>query len=164
MAQYRIGKQQENCVACGREFRDGEEVVSCVYPQEDSLGRADLCVDCWEAGKAPAAISSWRRKVQKKASPKRFDRKAALELFRILADSEEPRDADTAYILALLLMRKKVFELARTGSEEGVNTMVLRLRGTAEQFKLASRDLTEEQLEGVKSNLESIFECAQDGS
>ena len=164
MAQYHIGKGQECCSACAREFRDGEEVVSCVFPAEDSLGRADLCAECWEAGRAPEFISSWRRKVKKKAAPKKFDRKAALELFRVLADSEQPGDADTAYILALLLMRKKVFELERSGSEEGKKVMELRLRGGDEKFRLISRDLTEEQLEGVKDNLESIFECSQDGS
>ena len=155
MAQYNIGKRQESCTACGREFQDGEEVVSCVYPEADSLARADLCAPCWEAGKAPGNISHWRYKVKKEAAPRKFNRQAALELFRVLADSQEPQDADTAYILAVLLMRKKVFELARTGSEDGVNIMVLRLKGGTEEYKVASPDLTEERLEEVKDNLES---------
>jgi hypothetical protein len=161
MAQYRIGKSQGKCASCEREFLDGEEVVSCVYPEEDSLGRTDLCTACWDAGKAPEYISTWRWKVEKKAPPKRFDRKAALELFQALSDSEESRDADTAYILALLLMRKKVFELERTGSENGVSAMVLKLKGTTEEFKVPGRELTEERLEQVKDNLESIFESGE---
>jgi hypothetical protein len=161
VAQYRIGKARESCSSCGKEFQDGEEVVSCVFPEGDLLGRADLCLACWDAGKAPPSISSWRRKVEKKAPPKRFDRKAALELFQALADSEEPGDADTAYILALLLMRKNVFELARTGSENGVGVMMLKLRGGTEEFRVPSRDLSEEQLEKVKDNLEAIFEGGQ---
>lgn len=158
MAQYRIGKGQEACAACGREFPDGEEVISCVYPEKDSLGRADLCPSCWEEGKAPEHISSWRHTVQKKTPPRKFDLKAALELFRVLADSEEHRDADTAYILALLLLRKKVFELARAGMEKGAKVMILKLRGGEEEFRVAGLDLTDERVEQVKANLESIFE------
>jgi len=160
MAQYHIGKSQEACVACGREFLDGEEVVSCVYPGENSLARADLCTACWVAGKAPSCVCDWRRRIEKKEQPRKFDRKAALDLFRVLAGSEEPGEADTAYILALLLMRKNVFELARTGSENGLRAIVLKLRGSKEEFRLASRDLTDERLEAVKNNLESIFGSA----
>ena len=161
MAQYHIGKSQESCISCGREFRDGEEIVSCVFPEKDSLGRADMCPDCWEAGKAPEFISSWRRKIEKKAPPKRFDRRAALELFKVLADSEDAGDADTAYILALLLMRKNVLELERTGAQSGVSTMILRLKGTKEEFRVPGRELTDERLEQVKENLESIFETGE---
>ncbi len=164
MAEYRIGKKQEACSACGKVFEDGEEVVSCVYPEGGMLGRAELCLGCWDAGKAPAHISNWRRKVERKAPPRRFDRKAALELFRVLSDSEDPRDADMFYILAILLMRKGVFELSRTGSENGQSIMVLRLRGDTEEFKVAPREITEGRLEEVKNNLESIFESPDTNS
>ena len=158
MAQYRIGKGQDSCTSCGREFVDGEDVVSCVFSGEDSLERADICMDCWESGKAPDYISSWRRQIVKKAPPKRFDRQAALELFRVLSDSQEPKDADTAFILAVLLMRKKVFELERTGLENGTKVMELRLKGDTEIFKIENRELDEQRLNEVKDNLESIFE------
>jgi hypothetical protein len=158
VAQYHIGKKRETCASCGRDFEDGEEVVSCVFPEGENIGRADLCTACWDLGRAPEHFSSWRRKVEKEAVPKRFDSNAALALFRILIDSEEQNDADTAYILALLLMRKKIFELIRAGSEEGVKTMMLRLRGGVEEFKVVDRNLTEDRLEEVKNSLESIFE------
>jgi hypothetical protein len=162
MSEYRIGKQQESCTACGREFQDAQEVVSCVFQDADSLGRADLCLECWEAGRAPAHFSNWRRRVERKTPPKVFNRKAALDLFRVLADSEEPRDADTAYILALLLMRKKALDLARAGTVDGANVMVLKAQGSSEEFRVTGRDLTEERLEEVKNNLESIFEDTRD--
>ena len=158
MAQYHIGKKRETCASCGRNFEDGEDVVSCVFPEGENIGRADLCIACWEQGQAPQHFSSWRRKVEKETAPRRFDGKAALALFRVLADSEEQKDADTAYILALLLMRRKVFELVRTGSEKGVKRIILRLRGGAEEFGVVDRNLTEERLEEVKNSLESIFE------
>ena len=158
MAQYHIGKKRETCASCGRDFEDGEEVVSCVFPEGENIGRADLCIACWDQGQAPQHFSSWRRKVEKETAPRRFDGKAALDLFRVLVDSEEQKHADTAYILALLLMRKKVFELVRAGSEEGVKTIILRLRGGAEEFRIIDRNLTEERLEEVKNSLESIFE------
>lgn len=161
MTQYHIGKSQDNCTSCGKEFQDGEEVVSCIFPEEESLGRADVCLDCWDSGKAPRYISSWRRKIEKKAPPKKFDRKAALDLFKVLADSEEARDADTAYILALLLLRKNVFELERTGASEGVSTMVLKLKASGEKYRIPNRELTDERLEQVKDNLESIFEAGE---
>jgi hypothetical protein len=158
VAQYNIGRKQETCVSCGKEFADGEEVISCVFREGDGIGRADLCTTCWAEGGAPEHFSSWRRKVEKEAAPRRFDGRAALELFRVLVDSEEQQDADTAYILALLLMRKKIFELVRAGSEEGVKTMVLKLRSGAEEFRVVDRSLTEDRLEEVKNRLESIFE------
>lgn len=167
MAQYHIGKKQEACASCRREFVAGEEVVSCVYAQPGSgeaksrsLSRADFCKACWDAGKAPAHISNWRGKFQEKEPSRRFDRKAALDLFRVLTDSEDARDADIAYVLALLLMRKKVFDLARTGTEDGKRVMILKLRGTGEEFRVVDRELTEESLEKVKSDLDAIFEGA----
>lgn len=151
-------------MSCGREFQDGEEVVSCVFPEGEGVGRADLCTTCWQEGRAPQHFSSWRRRVEKKVLPKRFDTKAAQALFRVLADSEEPRDADTAYILALLLMRRKVFDLVRAGSEGGVRTMILRLRGGSEEFKVLDRNLNEDRLREVKDSLESIFEAGEANS
>lgn len=158
MAQYHIGKKRETCATCGRDFEDGEDVVSCVFPEGENIGRADLCIACWDQGRAPEHFSSWRRKVEKETAPRRFDGNAALALFRVLIDSEEQKDADTAYILALLLMRRKIFELVRAGSEGGVKTMMLRLRDGAEEFRVVDRDLTEDRLEEVKNSLESIFE------
>ena len=158
MARYRIGKGQTACTVCGREFEDGEEVYSCVYSGEESLERGDICQECWDAGKAPEHISSWKRRIEKKEPPRRFDRKAALDLFRVLVDSEETRDADTAFILAVLLMRKKVFELERSGTENGKKIMILRLKGSSDEFKVQNRELDDERLNEVKDNLESIFE------
>ena len=158
VTQYNIGKKQETCASCGKEFTDGEEVVSCVFRETESIGRADFCAACWDDGRAPRHFSSWRRKVKKETAPRRFDARAALELFRVLVDSEEQRDADTAYILALLLMRRKVFELVRAGSEGGAKTMILKLRGGGEEFRVIDRSLTEDGLEEVKNSLESIFE------
>jgi len=165
MAEYKIGKKQEFCSACGKMFEDGEEVVSCIYPEGDSFGRADLCMACWEADKAPPEhISYWRRKAEKKEQPKVFNRRAAFDLFKVLADSEDPQDADTSYILAILLMRKGVFDLVRTGSEQGVSAMVLKLKSTKEEFKVPNRELSEERLQQIKDNLESIFEEPESAS
>jgi hypothetical protein len=161
VTQYNIGKKQETCLACGKEFRGGEEVVSCVFQEGEGLGRADLCAACWEEGKAPEHFSSWRRKAEEKNAPRKFDNAAALQLFRVLSDSEEQRDADTAYMLALLLMRKKVFDLVRTGTEDGRKVMVIKVRGDAEEFRVTDRNLSEEQLEEVKNSLESIFESVE---
>jgi hypothetical protein len=40
--------------------------------------------------------------------------------------------------------------------------MVLKAQGSSEEFRVTGRDLTEERLEEVKNNLESIFEDTRD--
>lgn len=123
---YSISRGTGRCAASDRELRVGETHVAVLVERsgQEGLERLDYSAEAWEAGARPgpplALFASWRTTV---AEPNA--RKSALladdellELFERLGEATEPRRLAFRYLLALMLVRRRV--LVYEGSRAGV--------------------------------------------
>ncbi len=120
-AGYEVGRMTGRCAATGRELRPGERYVAALVevPGQEELVREDYALDAWEgaAGAEPARpraprrlFGYWRGTVpEPNAAPRAFvDDEELLDLFAQLEGVEEPRRVAFRYLLALILIRKRL--------------------------------------------------------
>jgi hypothetical protein len=122
---YDIQRCTRHCAATGRELAEGEWFFSVLVRTEGAVTRLDYALEAWN-GPPAEAIACWKSRM-----PTREHRRARmapsevlLHLFEELGN--KPDQADLHYVLALLLVRRRIARLEDsdepTGSPE---TMVL---------------------------------------
>lgn len=182
-----VGKVGGQCAQCATELPPGAlcwaalvEVRSLSAAQDDSKiptspwQRLNFCPECWNSGKRPTApvemFSFWKTLVpesQKKA--KTFvDDTVLLDLFNRLADREDVLDLRFRFVLALLLMRKRLLKYEGTSPlPEPLKTKYAALTPLPEAWNMTLRGgiavivlnphLTAEQIGEVSQQLSGIL-------
>lgn len=121
MKQWEIAPGSRICSQCERRFEADEVYWSEIVEGEAGYARRDYCERCREsASEAGRRVSAWRtvNRVAPRMPKVTVDPVNAFELLESYSatDPEDPRQK-LAYLLALLLMRRKVIRFA--GSEDG---------------------------------------------
>lgn len=113
MAEYKLAKRSAVCMACQAPFPEGATIVSALYPEGEAFLRRDLCESCFAA---PGEVYSfWRARQPKDREERiRLDLNLAGDFLRRLLREEDPVRRATAYMVALLLARKRRVKLLRT--------------------------------------------------
>ena len=122
--EYQISKLTGRCVACGKELAPGGEFVAAVREGPAELQRQDFCPPCWEGrapDQGPQVLAEWRARVPQKQEkkPKLFvNDDILIQFFHRLADSPDAGRVCFRFVLALVLMRKKVLVYDRLQKQE----------------------------------------------
>lgn len=123
---YPISRSTGRCAATGREFAPGEAMVATLVEAEgrEELQRLDFAVSAWGEGARPGAgmrlFASWRATHHAGDTKKKLllGDDELLDLFEQLASSDQPRQRAFRYVLALLLVRRRI--LIYEGQQPGV--------------------------------------------
>lgn len=107
---YEIQRCSRKCEATGRELAEGEIFFSVLMPQGRETIRHDYSQAAW-TGPPEGALAWWKSQM-----PTRDARRARLapdevllEYFHGLAD--QPEQAELRYVLALLLVRRRILRM-----------------------------------------------------
>jgi len=164
---YPISRATGRCAASGRELARDERYVAALVEREGSpeLERVDYSCEAWEGGVRPALpltlFAHWRA-VMSGSQEKRsafLGEDELMELFERLAEATEARRQAFRYMLALVLVRKKM--LRYEGTRDGV--MKVRPKpatpGGPEPAIIEVKDpgLTEDVLAGAMEQLGEIM-------
>jgi hypothetical protein len=120
--EWAVASPAGSCSICGRHFAEREDYHSALFPSGDTFARKDYCAACWK-GPEQATFSFWRtRSREKPAPPKRFvDDEVLLDFFQRLSESEDPARKKFQFIMAVLLMRRRLLkERSRRRDDSGV--------------------------------------------
>ena len=120
-----IPKPSKTCSATHRELKPGETFFSALFEEPGGIRRVDFAAENW-AGPPPNAAGWWKATVpaanEKKV--KLAPNEVLLELFEQLTD--QPDKLDVRYILALLLIRRRLFRYEREEeAETGEKTLIV---------------------------------------
>ncbi|NUQ16552.1 MAG: hypothetical protein HUU33_14665 [Flavobacteriales bacterium] len=122
---YDVQRFTRHCAVTGRELVEGEQFYSALVRRGADLERLDYSQEGWQG--APAdAVGWWKSQV-----PSRDQKKAQLAPGEVLLDlflslADEPDKQDMRFVLALLLVRRRVLRLEQTVTDEqGIETLVL---------------------------------------
>jgi hypothetical protein len=114
---YDIERPSGQCAFTGRELQPGEAYIAALVdveptPQNPSgLKRLDVSMDAWRDGQRPEHVfSHWKATVPEPSAKKKLfvDDGVLMNLLIRLADAEQPQRIAFRFVLALILMRKKL--------------------------------------------------------
>lgn len=136
---YEVGRVGPACTATGVALNPGDAYVGalCETEQEPGMVRLDYSREAWDQGARPTLpmMAHWRSVVpaRNKPSGPTLDAGALMGLFESLGSAVEPRHVAFRYVIALLLVRKRVLQVAgmREAGARGPAVMLVRPRGSA---------------------------------
>ena len=145
------------CSRCGRDFSPEDEYLSALFEEGEGFHRLDYCAGCWQ-GPPTGSFAHWRGRVPaKEERPPRFvDDGELVELFARLGGTVEPRQAAFRYLLGVLLVRKRVLRLVRSGGGGGEG-MVVEEPGGAARYEVAFPVLTASELATVSAQMGAVL-------
>jgi len=107
------------------------------------------------------AYSFWKTEIPRPDQPRKVfvDDHVLLDFFRRLAaEEDQPTKRNFRYILALILMRKKILKFKDVERADNREYLVLRRSRTHEEHRVLNPQLTEPELDQVKQELAQILE------
>lgn len=135
---YEIARATGVCAATGRPIAVGDEFIATLVESaaEDRLERADYCVEAWRSGARPARLyGHWRATMESPDAKKRpyIDDAALMDLFEQLAEATEAGRVSFRYLLALMLVRKRLLKYEGTRRDGARSVMLVRVATRADQ-------------------------------
>lgn len=123
--EYAIQRCTRRCAVTGRELAPGEIYYSALVEQGGSPRRLDYSAEAW-IGPPEGAIGWWRSHLPA-AVPDRPQPASNEQLLEVFEDlQEKPERAELRYLLALLLVRRRLFRVEEQRRDpEGQEVLVL---------------------------------------
>jgi hypothetical protein len=104
---FRIGKCTRKCAVSGQPLEPGQDFYSVVLGDEELLIRQDISASAW-TGPPPGAVGWWKVKMPEAAAKKLQPAPLGVLLDTLTELLERPGAESMAYLLALLLCRRRV--------------------------------------------------------
>ena len=116
LGEYKVNRCTRRCQALNRPLREGEWYYSVVIEQGDSYQRLDYSAESWQ-GPPEGALGWWKNRM-----PRADEKKMVLAPNEVLVDllrqmGQFPAKAKSRYLLALILMRRKIVRPRQTLAE-----------------------------------------------
>jgi hypothetical protein len=154
MIDYEIQASTHRCFATGRELRVGEKYFSVLLEVEGKMVRHDYATEAWQ-GPPPGAFSFWMSKVVAPTANRKppIDEEMLMDCFQRLDGQGEASRIRFRYVLALLLMRRKLFRFEEVRQEAGQELLILRYNKTGAEYPVVNPCLTEPEMVTVQDEV-----------
>ncbi len=165
MLEWNIQSRAHGCQSSGHAFAEGESYHTVLLTAKDGFERLDLCASAWKEQGAdivarPNFVSHWvGTYVPPPAAPPEAIRKDDAEtLLRALLERRDERHAPAAFILAVMLERKRILKVKSQVREGGRRVIVYEHPKSGDVFTIVDPDLQLAQLEAVQRDVGRLLE------
>jgi hypothetical protein len=158
MIDFEIQRCSRRCSATERELRDGEVCYSVLVREGAAIVRRDYSHEAWQ-GPPTEAIAWWQTTIvdPKSGRPHWAPNDVMLDYFERLI--EDPTASDTRYVLALLLVRRRVLRLEATEqAPAGDNVLVLHSHRNDAQYRVIESAPTPERAAAIQEQLSLLLQ------
>ena len=159
MSEWDINKPLGQCFGTSREIEPGEEYFGALVRTEEGLQRRDFSADYWESEK-PDVFCYWKTKLPHPNQKKQLfvDDQMLMAFFERLEKETEPEKVNFRFVLALILMRKRILKYDDTRIDDGREIWRLRIVGDKQIAEVVNPHLDEEQIEELSSQIGEILQ------
>ncbi|NQT50534.1 hypothetical protein HQ576_00700 [bacterium] len=157
---WNIAKPRRQC-ACERELEDNATYYAALFEENGEFVRRDYCAACWEAARADLEpFSFWRATIAPKEQKRRLfaDNSVLVDFFVRLEAEEEAQKRQFFYLLALILMRKRILKFEDVEREGDDEVLILRMPSEDRTFRVLDPRMTDEQTDALKEQLAQILD------
>jgi len=154
---YEVQRCTRHCAATGRELRPGEDVFSVLVSEGGKLVRHDYAAEAWE-GPPEDAVGWWKSQIPR-PDAKRLHWAPNDVMLQFFEDLEEqPARQDMRYVLALLLVRRRVMRLEEESrDEQGRQTLVLYCPRRETTYRVAVVLPDESRIQEIQQELAALL-------
>lgn len=155
---YDLQSHTFRCAATGRRLEEGEVYYAVVRFEDGKLLRLDYSEDAWQ-GPPHDAFGSWKARVpgvQKK--PAQADPDLLLEIFDQLHRNVQPASEALRYLLALMLVRRKVARLVEVQSDDAGQVWVLHCSRNGNRYQVRDPGLGPAELSAQQEELTRLLD------
>ncbi|MCF6148799.1 MAG: hypothetical protein E3K37_09085 [Candidatus Kuenenia sp.] len=158
--EWRINKGNTECSACVKKFKEEEDYYSALFDENENFTRKDFCADCWKKGTLDNLFSFWKTKMPRQDKPvqKFVNIDLILDIFCRLEGSEETHKRNLRYVLALYLIRKKLFKFKNLQKQEDKEFIVVQYSKEDKEYFVFNPDINEEEIESLTSEMVQLIE------
>jgi hypothetical protein len=159
MSEWDINKPLGQCFGTNRKIESGEEYFGALVRTEEGLQRRDFCADYWESEK-PDVFCYWKTKLPHPDQKKQLfvDDQMLMAFFERLEKETEQEKLNFRFVLALILMRKRILKYDDTRIDGGREIWRLRIVGDKQIAEVVNPHLDEEQIEELSSQIGEILQ------
>lgn len=168
---YPLSRPTGVCAASGRSLAVGERFIAVLVemPGSDVMQRQDFAVDAWENGARPMApgrvFATWRSVMPELSAPKKLlvmGDDELLDLFEQLSESTDQKKLAFRYVLALLLVRRKLLRYSGVRGRGPGSKMLVSRKPTAPGAEMPTLEvidpgLDEETLSGAMQQIGELM-------
>ena len=166
MNEWNIQSRAHACQACTQPFADQQHYHTLLLDQGALLCRTDICEPCWQKQSAETTrdqagfISHWQGVYEAPAAQpvEAIQKDTAETILRKLIEQNDPSHAPAAFILAVMLERKRILKVKEQFKREGQRVFVYEHPKTGDIFTIADPNLHLNQLEAVQQDVAHLLE------
>ena len=155
---WQVETRTGRCAVTGRTFEEKEAFYTVLFEEGDTFRRADYAVDAW-GGPPEGSFCHYKSRVPAKETKKKLlvDDGMLIAFFNRLATDSEPVRVQFRFVLALILMRKRLLRYDASSIENEVETWAMTLLKDKSTHKVVNPQLTDDQIDGVSQQLTAIL-------
>jgi hypothetical protein len=165
MTEWNIQSRAHACTACGKSFADKESYHTMLFDERADLRRLDVCQVCWQqqfsegARERKGFISYWQGVYEAPPPPSEpIQKETAESLLRKLIELNDPHYIPAAFILAVMLERKRALRVKEQLVREGHRVFIYEQPKSGDVFTIIDPNLQLNQLEQVQHDVAALLE------
>src|SRR5436190_17829159 len=165
MIDWNIQSRAHACEACGHGFSDKEPYHTLLFDERAAFRRIDICRNCWQSQYSEGArerkgfVSYWQGIYQAPAPPSDpIQKENAESLLRKIIELNDRQYIPAAYILAVMLERKRVLKVKEQVVRDDARVFIYEHPKTGEIFTIVTPNLQLNQLESVQHDVAALLE------
>jgi hypothetical protein len=158
MIDYDIQRCTRRCAATDRELRCGEVCYSILVPEGAEVVRRDYAAEAWQ-GPPESAIGWWKTTIADPAAGRLHWAPSDVMLNYFERLSEDPAADDARYVLALLLVRRRVLRIE--GHEQdasGQGVLVLHCPRNEAQYRVVEVTPAPDRTAAIQRQLAELLQ------
>ncbi len=161
MTDYAISRASGRCAVSGRAFDPGEEFYSVILETGEGLERRDYSLAAWE-GPPPGALCHFKTRLPAREESRRtfVDDEVLINFFLRLAGASEVLKQRFRFVLALILLRKRLLKYEGTAREPEGEHWDMRLVRDKSLHRVFNPVMNDEEIEQVSGELSAILHGA----
>ncbi len=159
MSEYEITRAKGMCCVTGKALDEGEEFYTVVVDTGGSFERRDYSIDAW-TGPPEGTLCHYRTRMPRKNAPRKtfVSDEMIIGFFRDLADAGEPRKLRFRFVLALMLLRKRLLKYEGTRRTSAGEFWQMRLVRDKSMHDVFNPDLHESEIESLTGELSIVLQ------
>ena len=157
MQDFEFKRCARRCASTDREICAGESYFSALIESTDGIQRLDISEKEW-SGPPEGCIGWWKSRIPVLEKGKIYwaPNRVLLAFFESIVTRTD--QSETAYVMALLLVRKRLLQWKDNINRNDVESMHLRHAGTKKEFEVQTFTLTPAQIQAIQKELaEQLF-------